>query len=120
MNVYVASKAKHGPMWIALKSEFSSLGLMINSTWINESGTGQSGSLPDLWMRCISEARKADALIAYHEDGDQWKGAFVEIGAALAHAVPVFVVGNPPGSWVNHPWVYRASSIMDAARRIAG
>ena len=29
-------------------------------------------------MRCIDEARSCHLLVAYHEPGEEWKGAFVE------------------------------------------
>lgn len=109
-GIYVASKAAHGPAWAALRSD----GLPICSTWIDEAGEGETSDWSDLWVRCIEEATNARALIALHVDGETWKGAYVEIGAALAAGVPVFVVGNPPGSWVHHPLVTRVANIGDA------
>jgi nucleoside 2-deoxyribosyltransferase len=86
-------------------------GMPISSTWIDD---GDDADPADLWRRCIAEASSADAVIAFHREGDVWKGAFVEIGAALAHGVPVFVVGDPPGSWAEHPLVTRCRSIGHA------
>lgn len=114
MNVYVASKAKHAAMWRGLRAA----GLNITSTWIDEAGEGESDSSASLWRRCIDEARRADAVIAYFEDGEEWKGAFVEIGAALAHDAYVYVVGDPPGSWRNHPLVVNVDSIAEAIGRV--
>jgi hypothetical protein len=108
--IYVASKSKHGVMWRHLRAD----GIPIASTWIDEWEQGASDDLADLWVRCIGEVGLADALIAYHEPGDKWKGAFIEIGAALANGIPVYVVGDPPGSWVNHPLVHRCRSVGDA------
>lgn len=100
-GIYVASKSRHGQMWRDLRGD----GLPICSTWIDESDGGATADWGDLWSRCVAEASSADALLALHVDGEEWKGAFVEIGAALAAGRPVFVVGKPPGSWVHHPLV---------------
>ena len=59
-GIYIASKAKHGPRWRALRS----VGVPIISTWIDES---DPASLAELWLRNASEALWADVLIAYRE-----------------------------------------------------
>lgn len=112
-RVYVASKAKYGPMWQRARQDYADK-LDVISTWIDESGEGETEDFASLWNRCIHEAGAADFLIAYHEQGEEWKGAFIEIGAALAHRTRVLVVGNPPGSWVHHPFVRRFISLYDA------
>ncbi len=110
MKVYTASKTRHAPLWQALRAS----GVEVNATWIDEAGAGESPCLVDLWIRCIREATEADALLLYVEPGDVLKGAFVEVGAALACGVPVYVVGSPEGSWVNHPLVVRCDSVAEA------
>ena len=112
-TIYVASKAEHGPMWRAARTHLAMFGGFIISTWIDESDPGESVSMTDLWVRCIEEASRADCVLAFHKPGEQWKGAFVEIGAALAHGKLVFVSGNPPGSWVNHPNVHRITMMPE-------
>ena len=109
-TIYLASKSIHAPMW----KQWRDQGYNIISTWIDEAGDGESESMEDLWMRCIDESSRADYLIAYHEPGEIWKGAFVEIGAALASGKPVVVVGEPPGSWIDHPNVTVVSSVETA------
>ncbi len=99
-HIYVASKAVHGARWRQLRNTYP-----IISTWIDEADDGTTVSWLDLWQRCIYEASRSDLLIACHQPGEQWKGAYVEIGAALAVGTPVFVAGDPPGSWINHPLV---------------
>jgi hypothetical protein len=112
-TIYVASKSEHGPFWQEQRTLLAMFGGFIVSTWIDESGPGESASLTDLWLRCIEEAARADCVVAFHRPGETWKGAFIEIGAALAHARLVFVIGDPPGSWVNHPNVHRVSSTIE-------
>jgi hypothetical protein len=89
-GIYIASKAKHGWRWRQLRDS----GLPIVSSWIDESGDGQTTDWSDLWNRNVSEASAALALIVYNESGEQMKGALVEIGSALAFGVPVFWVGT--------------------------
>lgn len=106
----MASKSDHGPMWV----ERRSAGAPIVSTWIDEGDVGDLLDAMALWERCVDEAAGASCVVAYHEPGEVWKGAFVEIGAALGAGRPVFVVGDPPGSWINHPTVFRRPTLEDA------
>jgi len=87
--IYIASKCKHGPRWQGLRAS----GIPIISTWIDESKDGDTSDWPDLWSRCIREAASCDALIVVCEPGETLKGAWVEVGAALAHNHPVIGVG---------------------------
>jgi hypothetical protein len=85
----MASKVRHAVTWKTLRSA----GLPIISTWIDEAGPGESGDLADLWRRCIAEASTAEVLIVYRLSDEVLKGAWVEVGAALACGVPVYAVG---------------------------
>lgn len=89
-GIYIASKVKHAGDWRALRDEEKA---PIISTWIDEAGEGESGDLADLWRRCIGEASSAGALVIYRLPDEVLKGAWVELGAALASGVPVFAVG---------------------------
>jgi len=88
-GIYVASKTRHAHFWQDLRGA----GAPIISTWIDEAGEGESADLHDLWDRCISESKDCDVLIVYREPQDVLKGAWVEIGAALAAGRPVYAVG---------------------------
>lgn len=113
-GIYVASKVKHAPMWRKMRDRGGPDPFPICSTWIDEARDKQSPSPADLWRRCVSEAANADAVIPYVEPGEVLKGALVEVGAALARGVPVFVVGEPDGSWASHPLVRRCASLDEA------
>lgn len=89
MRVYVASKAAHGPEWVAKREA----GYPVMSTWIDESAPGATSDWPDLWERCVREAASADALVVIRRGDEVLKGAWAEVGAALASGVPVFGVG---------------------------
>ena len=101
-GIYVASKAKYGHEWVALRDS----GLPIISTWIDESGDGCTSDWPGLWTRCVTEAASAQALVLICRDGDVLKGAWVEVGAALAAGRPIFAVGIEAFSIRHHPNVH--------------
>lgn len=88
-GIYMASKVRHAVTWKMLRSA----GLPIVSTWIDEAGPGESKSLRDLWRRCIAEASSAEVVIVYRLTDEELKGAWVEVGAAVAVGVPVYAVG---------------------------
>ena len=114
MKIFISSKVKHAPKWRKLRDRY----VPIISTWIDEAGPGESMCFKDLWKRCVSEASSADALLLYVEEGDHLKGALVEVGAALSNEVPVYVVGTPDGSWINHYNVTQCKDLDDALTQI--
>lgn len=128
-SFYVASRATipaRGRMWRALRDS----GVQINSSWIDEDGEGQTENFSDLWLRIEGEVKRSAALILYAESGDfPLKGAYIEVGIALAWGIPVRLVlpgvtledrsARPIGSWIGHPLVSRYHSVreaIDAAR----
>lgn len=111
-GIYIASKTHHAPKWLELRAN----GLPIVSTWIDEAGPGQSADLSDLWRRCTLEASTASALVVYRETDDILKGAFIEVGIALASNVPVFAVGCKGQSFTNHRLVTCCDTLDDAIR----
>jgi nucleoside 2-deoxyribosyltransferase len=122
--VYGASRASipaRSIMWRELRTA----GANIISSWIDESGEGETGSFVELWARIESEIRKCDRLVLYVENGDMpLKGALVEVGIAIGLGKPIFVVNKniilnerdfrPLGSWLKHPLVSFCSDIRDA------
>lgn len=109
-GIYTASKVCHASKWVALRER----GWLISATWIDEAGEGQTACLTDLWRRCVDEASSSDAVLLYVEPGEQLKGALVEVGAALACGVPVYVVGDVQASWKKHPLVTVCDSVEHA------
>lgn len=116
LRIYVASKTKHAWRWLELRA----LGRPIVSTWIDEAGEGETTDLADLWDRCIREASTATAVVVYAERDEVLKGAYVEVGAALALGVPVFLVGDPSGTCWHHRLVTRCASVDEAFLRALG
>lgn len=109
-----ASKPERPAMWRALRDD----GARIISTWIDEAGPGETGDMGELWERIAREVAQADALVIFAAPEDMpLKGAFVEVGMALALGKPVRVVAPEIatlGSWENHPLVSRWPSARAA------
>jgi len=109
--IYLASKTKHAHMWRDLRAA----GWPVISTWIDEAGPGESSDLSDLWVRCVAESSSAHCTLVYAEAGDVLKGAYIEMGCALAVGKPVLTVGLAPGlSVLNHPLVRVFHSLPEA------
>lgn len=126
-GIYVASRAsvpERAAMWRRLRDE----GAPIVSTWIDEAGEGETADLSELWERVAREVRSAAALVLYAERDDfPLKGAYIEVGMALALGRPVYVVlpgvelesrsCRPTGSWVRHPTVTICATVEEAMAR---
>lgn len=123
-SVYVASRAsvpERSAMWRGLRAK----GAAIVSTWIDAEEESLACALGALWTRIQCEVAAADRLVLYAEMDDfPLKGAFVEVGMALALGKPVFVVTpgvlidpstmRPLGSWAAHPLVRFCVSVEEA------
>ena len=109
-GIYVASKTAHAPLW----QHHRAIGVPIISTWIDEAGPGESADLADLWRRCIAEASTAAALVLYRRADEVLKGAWAEVGAALASGVPVFAHGIDEFSIRHAPGLTQCASLAEA------
>lgn len=115
-TIYMASKTAHAWLWRRLRAD----GFPIISTWIDEAGKGETACFTDLWRRCVDEAASADAVIVYRQPDEVLKGAFVEVGAALAVGTPVYAIGCDEFSFVHHAGVIRCQSLAQALAEITG
>ncbi len=116
-KIYTASKVKHADTWKALRSG----GYEIVSTWIDEAGAGETTDRADLAKRCIQECKDADCVLIYTEPGEYLKGAFIEIGAALAADREIYAVGPVlPDTSVfrGHPRWHQHESLVAALAAI--
>lgn len=119
-KIYIASKTIHADSWISLRDDAD---VNIISTWIDEAAPGGSIDLPDLARRCINEAANADAMIVYRHPDEYLKGAFIEMGVALANKKPIYLVGPvlPETSvFASPPNVFHCQTIEDAIFMITG
>lgn len=109
-GIYIASKVAHAQRWRDLRAA----GVPIISTWIDEAGEGESQDLQDLWDRCLSEASSAAAIIIHRELDEVLKGAWVELGAAASHSVPVFAVGIEQFTIARHRRIHHFATFDEA------
>lgn len=80
-GIYIASRTRHASRWRSLRAS----GVPIISTWIYESGEGETSDWAELWERCVREASSCRGLILFAEppEDDCLSGALVEVGVAL-------------------------------------
>lgn len=126
MRIYVASRAsipERSAMWRQLRAD----GVNIVSSWIDEAGSGETANLSEHWQNICKEIISSERLILYVQETDfPLKGAFVEVGIALGHSIPVCVVTpdcnfstpsyRPIGSWITHPLVRVMRNMQQALR----
>lgn len=136
-QVYVASKTRHAAMWQQFKKgttvpnpdnaarRFLVPPWRISSSWIDEAGVGKTRDLRELWERIQNEVKGSAGLIMYADKSDfgSLKGAYIEVGMALAFGIPVSVglpgvtlengTYRPIGSWVTHPCVIQVYTGYD-------
>ncbi len=112
--IYIASKVRHAHRW----REFRSIGVPIISTWIDVDDEEADFSV--LWPQFLEEVVRAEYLVAYREEGETWKGAWIEIGAALVSGRHVIVVGaiDPDWTFLKHPRVSYAETVGEAFRKV--
>lgn len=120
-RIYIASRASI-PERAARWREYRRRGVQITSSWIDESGAGETDDFTELWDRIQTEIFQADRLVLYAESGDfPLKGALIEAGIALGMNKFVTVCLpnvelearslRPIGSWIAHPLVIREDDI---------
>lgn len=100
-TIYTASKIWHAEKWQALRDKF---GFRVIATWIDvpcgtpEDPTGakllSDSEKSKLWVACSHETATAEMTVVYAEEGDEMRGALVELGAALACNHPVYLIGD--------------------------
>jgi hypothetical protein len=131
-SIYSASKIWHATKWQDLRDR---LKFNIVATWIDvpcgtpENPTGAK-LLTDLeksklWIACAIEPVMADCTIVYAEEGDEMRGALVELGSSLGANKPVFLIGDcatfrvanhSDVAFTKHPFFHRINgeSYIDA------
>jgi hypothetical protein len=82
---YVSSKLRHKQLWL-------DSGLDIISSWIQGEQLSDPSELSDMWVRYFEELQDCSCLIMYLEHGDKPKGALIELGAAVAHNKPIYII----------------------------
>lgn len=128
IRVYTASKLRHAEMWQKLEQSPEWLPyVFFTARWIKHLAAGTTETPENavrFWVEDLEDAGSADALMILGVEDDTLRGAFVEVGYALAKGVPVIVVNSEGpqafdyGSWVYHPEVIRVSNLDEALEAI--
>jgi hypothetical protein len=112
-TIYTASKPRHAPMWRKLRME----GYNIIATWIDYADGSAIADWQKLWLDCTKEAAAANITLLYVEKDDEIRGAYVEMGIAIANHRRVMFV-NPDrvhvSDAINHPLVTQYDNLYDA------
>lgn len=117
MKVYPASKLSRAPLWREAERLYPNL--FLTARWLRhvEIGTPDSPeNARDFWPEDFDDIRSSDAVFVWAEGEEHLRGALVEAGYAIAHSIPVYVIGEHRdyGTWQYHPMVQRVSSIGEA------
>lgn len=119
-RIYIASKTYHAPRWRAFRDTSK---VPIISRWIDDAiEPKEEKDFRMIWLRIMEDLQLCTHLVFYAklEDFGKFKGALVEVGAALVLHKEVIVClpqGQPSfvkeclGSWYHHPLVSRNDSI---------
>lgn len=89
MRVYLATKFEEGPRVKAVAMALEAAGHTITyKWWFNDEFTTEQAS------KDMAGVMTANALVFIAEKDLPYKGAFVELGMAIARNLPVYIMGN--------------------------
>ena len=116
-SIYAASKTSHAAKWRGLRLR----GYNIISTWIDYADGTAVVDWQGLWLACARQAAAANVTLVYVEPGEELRGAYVEMGIAIASGRRIFFVN--PGNVrvsdaINHPQVTEFDSLDAALKAI--
>jgi hypothetical protein len=113
MQLYITSPVCHAPKWIKLRDE----GLPIISSWLNTHKIGEVRDWQGYWYDRIAEVTNSDFLIIYKEKNEIFQHSLIDLGAALAHYIPVLSVGCEDCVWRHHRIVTTCLTIKEALEK---
>ena len=90
---YPAGKVWHAPKFQGLRTFF---GDAVNARWIDYTNDHDIviSRKGELWQHCLEDVASSDFLLIYAEEqGEEQRGALVEVGMAYSLGKPVFAVG---------------------------
>lgn len=117
IRVYTASKLGQASMWNALQKQWP--GVFFHARWLRHVALGTPDSPQNavrFWVEDEEDVAQADAVLIYATSTEHLRGALVEAGIAIAHRIPVIVLGEHDdyGTWQYHPGVRRAGDVNEA------
>lgn len=89
MDVYVASKFEEQERVRAVMKILTAAGHTITHDWTHETQFGTAAAVRD-----FEGVRMSDALVLVLEKDLPYRGAWTELGIALAYGIPVYVIGT--------------------------
>jgi hypothetical protein len=116
IRVYIASKIKYAARFRKLRHEWKKHNIELHARWFDQAQLEDIASPEDFhvfWLVDQHDVKTSNILIVYGEQDDHLRGALVEVGIAIAHNIPVIIVGDSPsfGTWRHHPCCIEASSL---------
>lgn len=118
-RIYTASKMRDGDYWESMREHVRPAGIVFHARWLEH----HKKATPDtpenakhFWVEDIEDVLVSHAVFVMGHPGTHLRGALVEVGAALAHAIPVLTIGKFPdyGTWQYHPKVVRCDDLDHA------
>lgn len=121
VKLAIASKLRHAEMFRDLRKQW--LQLHLTSRWIVTGNLASESTRPVThWLQDnFDDIVRSEALLVYVEPEEHLRVALLEVGYALAHHKPVFLVGEHDDykKWQSFvPFVHRYSTIEKALAEI--
>lgn len=118
MRVYVASKFENMNAVKQAMHLLQQQGHAITHDWTRESAEGMEGQERDDYLaRCaaadVNGVLTAQAILMLHQPN--MRGAYIELGIALARGIRVFVVDGLRDDWTRIPIFYRLPHVIHTA-----
>lgn len=108
MKIYVASKWQEWEMVKDIIDILKYRNHEIMADWTNHLKHAHNKTYG---IEAMAGIKECDLLIAYMANEHYYKGAWVEIGAALVLNIEVYIIGDVTGVFVDHPLVTKFSSV---------
>ena len=112
MKFYVCGKYSERKQIRIIMDELEKMGHEITCDWTphTDMNKAEGYAIDDIWG-----VVDADAVIAIMLNKNDYKGLWVEVGAALGNIIPVYIVGNAGDSciFVHHPLVKKFPTLFD-------
>ena len=111
MKIYFASKIKHAKKWRDFALDNPTVHMVSRWPYLEHFTPDTEEYARNFWEADFLDIKSCDALVVYGEEGDHLRGALVEVGFALAHNKPVYVVDEHDdyGTWQYHDGVKKIS-----------
>lgn len=108
MKLYVASKWQEWEMVKYIIDILKNRNHEIMADWTNHPKHAHN---KEYALEAMAGIKECDLLIAYMANKHYYKGAWTEIGGALALNIEVYVIGDVTGVFSEHPLVTKFGSI---------